>query len=254
MNTSIYPLVVGSFAAAGLLWSVAIAIRGIPATVRREARMDVVLLSGVALLIGMLCGARLAYSLTHWVYFSSDPWMIFDIRAGGLSWMGLALGGLIALLIYAGLTDCSLMDLLGLHFPLTAVTSIGLWLGAQLAGVGYGPVVPAAWWALPVLDAAGDLSSRIPYPVLGSILSLLLMMILDLMGRRGMPAPVRTLAFCIFQFSMIYIITFLRADPMVMAGGQNIERWAALIHFVLFTIPLVIILFLTYRKNSSHNI
>ncbi len=91
--------------------------------------------------------------------------------------MGIALGGLIALLIYAGLTDHSLMDLLGFHFPLIAVTSIGLWLGAQLAGVGYGPVVASAWWALPVLDAAGDLSPRVPYPVVGAILSLLVMMI-----------------------------------------------------------------------------
>ena len=73
------------------------------------------------------------------VEFSPDPWMIFDIRAGGLGWMGLALGGVIALLVYAGLTDRSPLELLGLHYPLIAVTSIGLWLGAQLAGVGYGP-------------------------------------------------------------------------------------------------------------------
>jgi prolipoprotein diacylglyceryltransferase len=245
-----YPLVVGSFAAAGLLWSIAIAIRGMPAAVRRDARVDAILISGVTLLIGMLCGARLAYSLTNWIYFSSDPWKIFDIRAGGLSWMGLALGGLIALLIYAGLTDSSMIDLLGMHFPLIAVTCIGLWLGAQLAGVGYGPIVPSAWWALPVLDAAGDLSPRIPYPVLGSVLSLLAMMIIDLMGRRTFIPPVRTLVFCIFQFSTLCVLTFFRADPMVMAGGKNIERWGALIHLGLFSIALLIILLLAYRKEA----
>lgn len=210
-----------------------------------------ILLSGVILLLGMLCGARLAYSLSHWVEFSPDPWMVFDVMAGGLSWMGLALGGVIALLVYAGLTERSPVELLGLHYPLIAVTCIGLWLGAQLAGLGYGPIVPAAWWALPVLDAAGDLAPRIPLPVIGSLLSLFVMMAIDRLGRQGIPPPSLTLIFCTFQFGILYVLTFFRADPMLMAGGQIIERWAALFHAGLSLTALLTVLILSHRRKVS---
>lgn len=251
MNISLYSIVVGGFASVGLLLSASKAIRGNPPSAKREAKLESTLLSGVILLIGMFCGARLAYSLSHWVAFSQDPWKVFDIPAGGFSWMGLALGGLIALLIFAGLKDASPMELLGLHFPLVAVTSSGLWLGAQLAGVGYGPVVPPAWWALPVLDAAGDHSSRIPYQVIGAILSLILMMIIDHNGNKNSTLPVKTLAFCIIQFSVIYILTFLRADPMIISGGQNIERWAALLHMGVLSVALVVYLLVAFRRRGA---
>ena len=210
-----------------------------------------VLLSGVLLLLGMLCGARLAYSLTHWIEFSPDPWMVLDISSGGFSWMGLALGGVIAFLVYAGLTDRSPVELLGLHYPLIAVTSIGLWLGAQLAGVGYGPIAPAAWWALPVLDAAGDLAPRIPLPVIGSLLSLFVMMAIDRFGNQEIPSHFKTFIFCTFQFCIIYGLTYFRADPMAMAGGQIIERWAALIHAGVSLTALMAALIISHRRKVT---
>lgn len=213
--------------------------------------MVTVLLSGVLLLLGMLFGARLAYSLSHWVEFSTDPWMVLDVKAGGLSWMGLALGGVIALLIYAGTTDRSPVELLGWHYPLIAVTSIGLWLGAQLAGIGYGPVVPDAWWALPVLDAAGDLTTRIPLPLIGSLLSLFGMMAIDRMVRQDRPPIFQTLIFSAFQFSLIYVMTYFRTDPMVMAGGQSIERWAALIHAGVSLTALMAALIISRQRKVS---
>jgi prolipoprotein diacylglyceryltransferase len=247
VNTGLYPSIIGCFAAAGIIWSAFLSTRNISPSRAGDARLNSVLNSGIILLAGMLIGARLSYGLVHWSEFATNPLKLLDIRTGGLDWMGLPLGGIIALLLYAGFSNRSFIETLDLNFPLVALTTIGIWLGAQVAGVGYGPIHSQAWWVFPVTDAAGDLRPRVPYSAFGAFLSLLLLIAIDRIWQTKKFPKVKLLFFCLLEFGLIFGFTYLRADPMVRFGNQLLERIAAFAYALIFSFLMVFI----YRISSS---
>jgi prolipoprotein diacylglyceryltransferase len=215
-----------------------------------DARLNSALNSGIILLAGMLIGARLSYGMVHWSEFAVVPWKLLDIRAGGLDWMGLALGGIVTLLLYAGFSNRSLSELLELNFPLVALTTIGIWLGAQVAGLGYGPIHSQAWWILPVTDAAGDLLPRVPYSAFGALISLLFLILIDRICQTKKLPKVKLLFFCLMEFGLIFGFTYLRVDPMVMFGNQPLERIAAVTYFLLCSIGMVFVLIVSHNRKK----
>ncbi len=155
--------------------------------------------------------------------------------------MGLALGGIIALLLYAGFSGRSFIETLDLNFPLVALTTIGIWLGAQVAGLGYGPIHTQEWWVLPVTDAAGDLLPRVPYSAFGALISLLLLILIDRIWQTKNFSKVKLLLFCLFEFGLIFGFTYLRADPLVKFGNLPLERIAAAIYFLICSIGMIFV-------------
>ncbi len=224
-----------------MIWSAFLSTRNMTPSRVSDARFNSVLNSGIFLLAGMLIGARLSYGLVHWSEFSANVLKLLDLRAGGLDWMGLALGGIISLLLYAGFSNRSLVDLIELNFPLVALITIGIWLGAQVAGFGYGPIHSQAWWVLPVTDAAGDLLPRIPYPAYGALITLGFLILIDRIWQTKKSPKVKLLLFCLLEFGLIFGFTYLRADPMVMLGNQSLERIAAAIYFLICSIGMLFV-------------
>jgi prolipoprotein diacylglyceryltransferase len=241
VNTGLYPSILGCFAAIGILWSAFLSTRNMTPSRAGDARLNSALNSGIILLAGMLIGARLSYGMVHWSEFGTAPWKLLDIRAGGLDWMGLTLGGIITLLLYAGFSNRSLIELLDLNFPLVALTTIGIWLGAQVAGLGYGPIHSQAWWILPVTDAAGDLLPRVPYSGYGALISLLFLILIDRIWQSKKLPKIKLLFFCLLQFGVIFGFTYLRADPMVRLGNQPLERIVSAIYFLICSIGMLLV-------------
>ena len=238
MRFTLYPLIIGIFAATGLIWSTTQAVHGKTSPRIRAALINSSLFSGIALLFSLLVGSRLAYGFLHWGSYSNDLLKLLQLNAGGLDWLGLAMGALIAILTYAGFSSLNPAEILSSNFHLIAILAIGIWLGAQVAGIGYGRVVEPAWWAFPVIDSAGDIHPRIPLPAVGAVMSLLSYVIIDqFFQRKSLPA-VKTLVFATIQFALIYLATFFRADPMVIIGSQPLDRLAALIHMALGLIAI----------------
>lgn len=229
MNTLLYSLILGLFSAAGLYWSGVTIVNGIPPSAKKEYLFRYTLLSGIFLLIGMLVGARIAFCFTHWTIYSSNPWAILDFRSGGLSWIGLVPGGLISLLIYSGLRNGSLIDQMSILFHAIGLISIGIWLGAEAANIGYGHVITQLHNGFKVVDVVGDILPRVPLNWIGIILSFTFLAITDLLSR--LPASMKTVYYCMLQFLMILIFTFFRDDPMVVINDHNIERATAFIYF-----------------------
>jgi len=241
VNTGLYPSILGCFAAAGILWSAFLSIRNMTPSRASDARLNSALNSGIILLVGLLIGARLSYGMVHWSEFAINPWRLADFRAGGLDWMGLALGGIISLLLYAGFTNRSLIDLLELNFPLVALTTIGIWLGAQVAGLGYGPVHSQEWWVLPVTDAAGDLLPRVPYPAFEALLSLFFLILIDRIWQSKKLPKIKLLFYCLLEFGLLFGFTYLRADPLFMFGNQPLLKIAAAIYFLICFIGMIFV-------------
>jgi prolipoprotein diacylglyceryltransferase len=251
VNIGLYLSILGFFAATGIIWSAFLSTRNITPSWANDARLNSVLNSGIILLAGMLIGARLSYGIVHWSEFAANSWKLLDIRAGGLDWMGLGLGGIITLLLYAGFSNRSLVDLLELNFPLVALTTIGIWLGAQVAGVGYGPIHSQAWWILPVTDAAGDLLPRVPYPAFGALLSLLFLILIDRIWQSKKLPKIKLLFFCLLQFGEIFGFTYLRADPLVRLGNQPLERIAAAAYTLIFLVTMVFVFCISSSRKRE---
>lgn len=233
MEFSLYPVIIGIFSAAGLLWSTFRLARGkIPARIR-EAEVNTSLSSAVVLLSGFLIGSRVAYAFLHWKSFEGEPLKLLQLNAGGLDWMGLALGGLIAVLIYAGFSDKNPVAILANHFHLIAFLTIGCWLGAQVTGIGYGRVVEPSWWAFPVFDRVGEIHPRFPLPAIAALFSLLIYFLIDQYLPKSSSHGLNIFIFATCQYALIYLVTFFRADTMMMVVNQPLERLAALIHVAI---------------------
>ncbi|MCX6070488.1 MAG: prolipoprotein diacylglyceryl transferase [Chloroflexi bacterium] len=87
--------------------------------------------AGLATLAAGLVGARLAYVGAHWDYFASHLAEAFTFSAGGLSWVGGALGAMAGLAAFAALRRAPLWvlaDSLALPAALLAAVSWGGWL------------------------------------------------------------------------------------------------------------------------------
>jgi phosphatidylglycerol:prolipoprotein diacylglycerol transferase len=241
VDNGLYSSILGFFAAIGMIWSAFLSKRNISPSRARDARFNSVLNSGLILLAGMLIGARLSYAIVHVPEFADNPWRLLDFRAGGLDWMGLALGGVIALLLYIGFSNRSLIETLDLNFPLVALTTIGIWLGAQVEGMGYGSIHNQTWWVLPVTDAKGYLLPRIPIQAFGALLSLLFLFLIDRICQTKKLPKVKLLLFCLLEFGLIFSFSYFRDDPMVRFGNQPLERIAAAIYFLICSIGILFV-------------
>jgi hypothetical protein len=86
------------------------------------------LFAGLIALFGAWIGARVAFIFLHWSYYQIHQNEILQIWMGGLHWSGAILGGLILILLFAGIRNRSLSHLLDELFPLWVVLSVFLWI------------------------------------------------------------------------------------------------------------------------------
>ncbi len=196
MDKSIYSLLLGVFAVVGLVWSASMSVQGVKAYRQKESAIFTALNSGMATLAGMLIGARVSYILFQISEFESNRWEVFDLARGGLDWTGVTLGGLIALLLYAGFSNVSPLKLFDINLPLISMVVMGTWLGAQITGVGYGPVMENSWWALPILNDSGDTHSRGAIQFLGRYSHYFHIFLMDRFGGKIIIPGCKTVAIC----------------------------------------------------------
>jgi phosphatidylglycerol:prolipoprotein diacylglycerol transferase len=213
-----FALLLGIAASLGLAW------------VALEApRKQVVpaLNAGLWALAGGLAGARLAHVAAHWSYFSERGIELVLIQRGGLAWPGALAGGLLAAVLYAGMSHQNPGALLDLLIPLGTAVAVGAWLACWLDGCAYG--APAAgWWGLPALDEWGEWGRRVPVQLIGALLTLGVYALVQ-RARAFLPAPGEATLLAVALFSTgMFALSWLRADPALLAGPLRLEAWAAL--------------------------
>jgi phosphatidylglycerol:prolipoprotein diacylglycerol transferase len=106
-------------------------------TVRPLRWIDV----GLGALIGGVIGARLGHVLLYWAYFADHPGEMVNLQAGGLSWHGAVIGGLIGGWLAARWRRVPfriVADVLAVVWP---VGVMAVWWGCAAAHCGYGAEV-----------------------------------------------------------------------------------------------------------------
>lgn len=179
--------------------------------------------AGLATLAAGLVGARLAYVGAHWDYFASHLAEAFAFSAGGLSWVGGALGAAAGLTALAGLRRAPvwvLADALALPAALLAAVS---WGGCLMDGCAYGRPLPGGSPSLFASDIFDSRLARWPTQAVGllSCFALVLgLLALEPRGLRpGLLACLTTTALGLLGMAL----SFTRGDPVPLLAGVRLD-------------------------------
>jgi prolipoprotein diacylglyceryltransferase len=215
-----FSLMLAFGAVLGLVWS----MRGVVPIRKRLARFE----AGLWALLGALLGGRAAYVALNWTYFQDHPLHIPQIQLGGLSGPGALTGGFLALGIVALFRRQSLPRLADALLPLAVIMTVAVWLGCWLDGSAYGWPL-SAWWAIPTRDQWSVISPRWPLQLFGALASLALLWLLERFARRFEWRPGVLAAMGVLGLSTIlFLLSFLRADVALIWRGLRLEAWGAL--------------------------
>ena len=208
---------------------------------------DMVFLYG--LFFGAMCGGRIGYMLFYGMdQLTSDPFSLFYIWQGGLSFHGGLLGVIISLIVFCKKKDIEflrLMDGVALAMPIgLGLVRIGNFLNGEL----YGKVTNGDWGFIFPTDPFGIL--RHPsqlYESFGE--GLVLFVILFLISTKTNIKGIVSSSFLIFYGSIRFIIEFFR-QPDAHIGYVAFDSISM---GQILCIPMIIIGFLILmysRKNA----
>jgi prolipoprotein diacylglyceryltransferase len=197
--------------------------------------------SAVLALFISLLGSRAFYVVVNWAYYGTHPGEIIQVWAGGLSGVGALAGGLLAVIFIASIWKLPIGLLGDVLLPMAGTLAIGAWLGCWFDSCAYG-LPSSAWWATPQQDEWGLLSNRVPVQLLGATSTLILIWLIDRATRKctiqGLNASLGGLGIC----AVIFILSYLRADPVPVWNGLRLEAWGAFILMIGFSIFTVVLL------------
>ncbi len=188
-----------------------------------------------------LLGSRLLYVAVNWGYYQAHLIEILQVWRGGLSAIGALIGSIFAILILTPLWKGRAAILVDTLLPLGGTLAVASWMGCWVDGCGYGSP-SGSWWALPSRDEWGVVVNRVPVQVIGAILTLALMFIIyrsaTFFPAQGMPASLGLFAVS----AVIFLLSYLRIDPIPIWKGLRLEAWGALGVMVFSGLLLVVLL------------
>ncbi len=198
----------------------------------------------IVIFVSSIVGARVSYVLLwEWQDVLLNPWLLLDLRRGGLAFHGGFLGALGSGLLYAGRRRLPLGKLADIIAPYVilgyAITRIGCFLNACCYGM-----ETDVFWAFPA--SHGDNLLRHPtqlYGVAGGIIIFFLLKILE--KKKKFPGFVMVSLVGLYSIQR-FIIDFFRDDPRLyfLTGGQ-------IVSLILFSLSLLFIYFWSRRVESG---
>ncbi len=212
------------FAFVGMLVGALVSIRCARYLVRDER----VYPFAIAVVIGGLIGARIAHVTDNWALYANDPLRALQFWSGGIGTMGAPIGSTIS-----GYLAARWLRLpVGFMFDTTV---IGIALGEAIGRIG--DIVNGEHHSIPCADlpwcvrytnpnTLGQTTSVHPIGLYDGLLMLAISIALYLFWRRvrGRPPEGRVwLAYLLLLGGGRFVLSFLRTDPLFLAGLQQAQ-------------------------------
>jgi prolipoprotein diacylglyceryltransferase len=208
-----------------------------------------------------LFGARLAYTLLNFEYFSTHLAEILQFWRGGLAWPGAAAGAWLALLALPQIVRGSrgsripfgwVADRL---YPLLPPLTVTTWLGCWSSGVAYGAALPTGtWWAIPSLDDTGAYNPHFPLQFLAAVSLITFFILLERLTERIKPLrPTGLLSGLAAAGLFLHLLaaSLLRADPARYWRGLRVDTWLALGFLACFLLMLLLLQLTAYLQKKA---
>lgn len=216
-----YPVVLAFGCLAGLGWLVA---RRTSTTGGKDETLEAAL-AGLAL---GLIGARAGFVALHLPYFRRHPAEALWIWEGGLSWVGGAIGAILAVTAWARLRKANLPALAdGVALP-AALIALAAWIGCFLDRCMVGIPVNPSPMALPAADLFGTVAPRWPSAGVGMIGAGILAAGVFLLQDRRLPPGLLAATVLSGLAALGLILSFTRADPSLLLLGLRLDSIGAL--------------------------
>ena len=180
-----------------------------------------------------LVGGRLAFVLGHLNYFSRQPLSALYLWDGGLQWAGAALGALLGTALVSWGARAPFWPLAAALSPPAALVAFGAWLGCLLDRCAYGRALSSAAPWLIQRDWFGQPSPRWPVQAMGSVASLIILLVVARMRMRHWPPVPVTLSALGLLAGAQFGLSFLRGDPMPVVRGMRGDALASLLVLVI---------------------
>jgi phosphatidylglycerol:prolipoprotein diacylglycerol transferase len=194
---------------------------------------------GIWILIGAIIGARLAYVVTEYRYFITNPVEILKINSGGLAFHGGLIGGFLAGIWYTKSHRLETWKIADIVAPYVALGYAIVRVGCLLNGCCYG-LPTAVPWALRC--AAHDATLRHPTQLYSMLGSLVLFFILRSLRRhRQFPG------FLFFLYLVLYSV--LRFGVEYFREGAKIYPWLSLAQVVCAVLALTGLLVIGWQRR-----
>jgi len=203
----------------------------------QELEPDKIMDYSIYLLIGGIIGARLIYVLLNLYYYLQNPWIILNIRRGGLSWYGAFLGGIVGTLLFAKKEKIKFTRLADIASPSVLLgLAVGRW-GCFFNGCCYGKIT-----TLPLgveFKDAGLEGLRHPTQIYESILCLIGFYILMKIYKHKHFTGEVFLGLLVTYSIVRFIVEFFRewtGDIPASLFGLNLAQWVSLLILIIASI------------------
>lgn len=190
--------------------------------------------AALLVLLAALLGARLGYVLVHLSYYTAHPAEILALRAGGLSGGGAALGWVVGLLLSALIHRVPVLRLADWLYPLLPPLAVAGCLGCWMAGVAYGPELPAGtWWGIPTPDESGLAALRWPVQPAAALALLVFYWLMERLILLPRPSGWLFSLAATWYIVVNLVVSLLRADPQPSWGGFHLDTLGNLVALAL---------------------
>ena len=222
-----------------ILASIVLALVIAQRNARREGFSSTWVLEAFALMVPL---ALLSGRVFQWIlsaeYYRERPEQWLNFGDGGLSFVGVALGGLAGLWLWSRRRRVAwsrAADAAAL--PITLV-ACGAWLGAFTRGSQYGSPADNLI-ALELHDLYGVVDLRWPTQLLAAVWCAMLGLGLLMMQERSKDSThVRTILFLSLYSMGMFILDFTRGDPSIYILGFRPTQWLYLVIILLIAVNL----------------
>jgi phosphatidylglycerol:prolipoprotein diacylglycerol transferase len=210
--------------------------------------------AALLVLLGALLGARLGYVLVHLSYYSLHPAEILALRAGGLSGGGAALGWVVGLLLSALIHRVPVLRLADWLYPLLPPLAVAGYLGCWMAGVAYGPELPAGtWWGVLAPDESGLVAPHWPLQPAAALALLVFYWLMERLIPLPRPSGWLFSLAATWYIVVDLVVSLLRSDPQPSWGVFHLDTLGNLVALALCLGLFVALTFITRRQAKLKN-
>lgn len=178
----------------------------------------------VAVLLAFV-GGRIVFVWAEWSYYTEEPYDIFLVWRGGLSYHGALIVGLVGLWAWTRWRNQSVKDYVGLLAPVLALISVFGWFACWLEGCAYGRETTYSLLSGDLPDSYGIYDVRYQTQLIGLVLSAIVFTAVYALYRRVKPLQLFWLTIGTLAVGRL-IVTLFRGDRVPMIGILRLDTIA----------------------------